>query len=808
MGHPSDLHDDVVVVTSKGLMPRARWGLSTAALVVVSNKWFDRIVITLILANCVFLALVDPLDNDPESLRNRVITVSDLVFLVAFSIELVIKVLALGLCGKGSYLWDAWNVIDAFLVFGGWLAFMPGLAGSNLSSIRVVRVLRPLRTINNIEGLRILIDSLLSALPQLLNVLGLCAFIFFLFGLVGLQLFPGKLNQRCHLPGGFNGSASAELVPYDPLWSSLCNTASTSAFACPEVVVPVWNGTAVEQTSVQLVCAVSSQSQNLDITNFDNIGTAFLTIFQCITLEGWVDVMYWIEETSSAWTNLYFIFLITFGSLFLLNLIIAAMTINLSVERSLKAKQVQVNEWDALATGGHVQTTTEATTADVMTAVVAAKYQTDLKELEEEKALASTPSMFRSHTGLAAAQSLRETRLAEGEVGLAAAQTPSSHGDASLLSTLLERRKHPGTASDEASEAVVSVDENTVLDMHTSIGNSLPTLDETQSTLANSTESKEAEGQVRAHSPRHEQSPIRGTGGYGISDIPRNVARPVHRQTRLEAQAQEYAELTALNREVLPSDETPEPHALDRWEPPQTSKLRHACFTLVKKRAFGVTVMALIILNTVLLAVEHHRMPSWLVSVTEAGNIVLTALFSLEMVIKLCGLGMAGYVADGFNVFDAAIVIGSWVEFVLAVATGGGSSAVSALRTFRLLRIFKLAKSWKSFNMLLSTTLKSLPRIGPFSVVLLIFMFIFSLLGMQVLGGMLGTGDNRHRAHYDSLLWAFTTTFQVCAGSSPIVCVCVCSPWLALVRFSPAKTGMKSCTPVWRPRVGLRHCSS
>lgn len=31
---------------------------------------------------------------------------------------------------------------------------------------------------------------------------------------------------------------------------------------------------------------------NSGITNFDNFGLSMLTVFQCITLEGWTDVLY------------------------------------------------------------------------------------------------------------------------------------------------------------------------------------------------------------------------------------------------------------------------------------------------------------------------------------------------------------------------------------------------------------------------------------------------------------------------------------------------------------------------------------
>eukprot|EP00003_Mantamonas_plastica_P015958 TRINITY_DN2679_c0_g1_i3.p1 TRINITY_DN2679_c0_g1~~TRINITY_DN2679_c0_g1_i3.p1 ORF type:complete len:203 (-),score=20.45 TRINITY_DN2679_c0_g1_i3:413-1000(-) len=42
---------------------------------IISNKWFDRAVIVAIIVNCVFLALFDPLDKDPQSPLNLVLAV-------------------------------------------------------------------------------------------------------------------------------------------------------------------------------------------------------------------------------------------------------------------------------------------------------------------------------------------------------------------------------------------------------------------------------------------------------------------------------------------------------------------------------------------------------------------------------------------------------------------------------------------------------------------------------------------------------------------------------------------------------------
>lgn len=41
------------------------------------------------------------------------------------------------------------------------------------------------------------------------------------------------------------------------------------------------------------------------ITNFDNFAFAMLTVFQCITMEGWTDVLYWVRrwgtQRAGAW---------------------------------------------------------------------------------------------------------------------------------------------------------------------------------------------------------------------------------------------------------------------------------------------------------------------------------------------------------------------------------------------------------------------------------------------------------------------------------------------------------------------------
>ena len=54
--------------------------------------------------------------------------------------------------------------------------------------------------------------------------------------------------------------------------------------------------------------------------SFDNIGYAWIAIFQVISLEGWVDIMYYVMDAHSFFSFIYFILLIVIGSFFMINL--------------------------------------------------------------------------------------------------------------------------------------------------------------------------------------------------------------------------------------------------------------------------------------------------------------------------------------------------------------------------------------------------------------------------------------------------------------------------------------------------------
>jgi hypothetical protein len=121
------------------------------------------------------------------------------------------------------------------------------------------------------------------------------------------------------------------------------------------------------------------------------------------------------------------------------------------------------------------------------------------------------------------------------------------------------------------------------------------------------------------------------------------------------------------------------------------------------------------------------------VQINELVNVVLTVYFALEMLIKLTGLGLRGYLADRMNAFDGVVVMASLSELIVFL-NGGGSGTLSVFRAFRLMRVFRLARKWEELNKIVKTIFKSLASIAYLSLLLLVFVFIMALLGMQIFG--------------------------------------------------------------------------
>nr|XP_056719950.1 sodium channel protein type 4 subunit alpha [Euleptes europaea] len=208
-------------------------------------------------------------------------------------------------------------------------------------------------------------------------------------------------------------------------------------------------------------------------------------------------------------------------------------------------------------------------------------------------------------------------------------------------------------------------------------------------------------------------------------------------------------------------------HAVLVWNccPPWV-KLKHYVKLFVMDPFVDLGITICIVLNTVFMAMEHYPMTEEFNNVLGVGNLVFTGIFTAEMVLKLIALDPYEYFQQGWNIFDSIIVTLSLVELGLANVQG-----LSVLRSFRLMRVFKLAKSWPTLNMLIKIIGNSVGALGNLTLVLAIIVFIFAVVGMQLFGKSykecvckISTDCVLPRWHMHDFFHSFLIIFRILCG--------------------------------------------
>ncbi len=163
------------------------------------------------------------------------------------------------------------------------------------------------------------------------------------------------------------------------------------------------------------------------------------------------------------------------------------------------------------------------------------------------------------------------------------------------------------------------------------------------------------------------------------------------------------------------------------------------------------------------MSAEHHLQPQILTTIVEYSNIFFTAVFTIEMLLKIFAYGCYGYIKNALNLFDCLIVFIGLFE----ILSSSSNSGISVLRTFRLLRILKVFRFVKTLKRQILVMVKTLDSVATFGCILLLFIFIFSTLGMHLFGCKFWDIDSISgerivdRKNYDSLFWATITVFQI-----------------------------------------------
>uniref|UniRef100_W5MXJ6 Voltage-dependent T-type calcium channel subunit alpha n=2 Tax=Lepisosteus oculatus TaxID=7918 RepID=W5MXJ6_LEPOC len=832
-----------------------------------------------ILLNCVTLGMFQPCeDSDCVSERCTILQDFDDFIFAFFAVEMVIKMVALGIFGKKCYLGDTWNRLDFFIVLAGMLEYSLNLQNVSFSAVRTVRVLRPLRAINRVPSMRILVTLLLDTLPMLGNVLLLCFFVFFIFGIVGVQLWAGLLRNRCFLPENFTVPRSLELNSYyhtenDDENPFICSQPRENGMRyCRHIPTLRENGlechqdytaynstdntTCVNWNQYYVNCSAGDVNPFKGAINFDNIGFAWIAIFQVITLEGWVDIMYFVMDAHSFYNFIYFILLIIVGSFFMINLCLVVIATQFSETKQresqlMKEQRVRfMSNASTLASFsepgscydellkylvhvvrkasrqlGHVYRTVAAKTGLRLCARTGEE-QPAHKRRRRKHRRASVHHLVHHHhhhhhhyhVGNGSLRTSRPSHeLGDGEMGsfhngtgrfmlpppstanlhLPSTQPPTS-GNTESVHSVYHADCHFEPIHCTPSPSLQCIKRNSVPSAsmpknYPTVHPSTPQELQKEKTLGDSSSSGCSGGMLT-----NLNIPPRPFGTMNRL-LETQSAGPCKGSCKLNSNCTNLDNLTfdpescpyciksinneseGTDNETLDSDSegvyefTQDAQYRDHREPKRRgSKVgaqaghvlqfwRLVCETfrkIVDSKYFGRGIMFAILINTLSMGIEFHEQPDELTNALEISNIVFTSLFALEMLLKVLVYGPFGYIKNPYNIFDGIIVVISVWEIV--GQQGGG---LSVLRTFRLMRVLKLVRFMPALQRQLVVLMKTMDNVATFCMLLMLFIFIFSILGMHLFGCKFGSekdGDTLpDRKNFDSLLWAIVTVFQI-----------------------------------------------
>lgn len=154
-----------------------------------NSALFDKFIMACILLNTIVLAVV--WYDQPKAL-DVVLTYLNTVFMLIFTIEAVIKLIAM----RAAYFKDGWNIFDftvvVFTIIALVLAKIPGLdidLSSQATMIRILRILRALRIVKRWQKLKIISETIMESLPALGSLGALLLLLIFLFAVIGVNIF-------------------------------------------------------------------------------------------------------------------------------------------------------------------------------------------------------------------------------------------------------------------------------------------------------------------------------------------------------------------------------------------------------------------------------------------------------------------------------------------------------------------------------------------------------------------------------------------------------------------------------------------
>ncbi|NWU13589.1 SCN5A protein, partial [Cephalopterus ornatus] len=785
-----------------------------AAIKILLFTLFSMFIMCTILTNCVFMA-----QSETPSWNKYV----EYTFTGIYTFESLIKILARGFCmTEFTFLRDPWNWLDFSVIVMAYITEFVDLG--NVSALRTFRVLRALKTISVISGLKTIVGALIQSVKKLADVMILTVFCLSVFALIGLQLFMGNLRHKCVRDYTMFNFTNGSLYLDGRMWNTseefLSDPVNYFIKNGTEDVLLCGNSTDAGTCPEGYICLKAGENPDHGYTSFDTFGWAFLSLFRLMTQDCWERLYQQTLRSAGKIYMLFFMLVIFLGSFYLVNLILAVVamayeeqnqaTIAETEEKERKfreAMEMLKKEQEALAAKGIDSMSLSSLEMSPRSGKERRNKRKKKKSLgadeyvEDQRnpkcdyddgqrrmtllgiSYGPSANLVKRRTSHGSVFSFRlrgrdtcsETDFADDEISIAG-ENESHRG--SLLIPRSGRRpsvqsqvshsSHPTTPNyTQTGKRNSSVDCNGVVSL---IGGGIGAFNPDPTSPAGlllPPVIMEKPGTGDLTSPSDEASkkqllmPHRPSVDH--SD------EPFQRQRAVSA----VSIITSALEELEESQQKCPPC----WNHFAVKFLIWDCcplWLLIKKFVKFVvmdpftdlTITLCIVLNTLFLALEHYKMTKEFDHMLYIGNLVFTGIFTAEMVFKVIALDPYYYFQQGWNIFDSIIVILSLME--LGLSSMGN---LSVLRSFRLLRVFKLAKSWPTLNTLIKIIGNSVGALGNLTLVLAIIVFIFAVVGMQLFGKSyldnvkkISKTGNLPRWHMNDFFHSFLIIFRILCG--------------------------------------------
>jgi len=195
---------------------------------------------------------------------------------------------------------------------------------------------------------------------------------------------------------------------------------------------------------------------------------------------------------------------------------------------------------------------------------------------------------------------------------------------------------------------------------------------------------------------------------------------------------------------------------------PPITTWRYTVFTVVMHPLFEPLIIACILLNTLTMCMEYYGAPIVYNNVLGGLDTFFLAMFTVEAILKIIGLGWFQYIRNGWNKFDFFIVIIG----IISLFEFAGNASLTVLRLCRIGRVLRLINKAKTLRTLFLTLMYSLPSLWNIGLLLLVVHFVYAVVGMHLfrLNDDSDWDIESYQASFQDFTLAFGTLFRISSG--------------------------------------------